>query len=469
VLACALALVVTGVRAGPVSDAERLAVQGDRDGAATLLRDALPTLTGTEASHAMYRLATLTRSWAEAESLHTALLDGDRQSAWAQLALIELGEHALLAANASAAHDFFDEAALHAAAGEVREQALLRDAQALLLMDQPGEARVRLNRLLDEEPAPERAERARLLLATVAQREGAYAEALRLNLELIGADRPHEPAALLGAARALLARGEGPLALEYLEELTRGYPDTASGAIARVLADSLHHHVIAPSPVATVDTLDAGPAPSFESTRKVVPPPGLDRADSARWGVDPSASAWPPEAREAVREGGRTDRPSGDRGASEIPVPDRSEPGRTGTPPADTPPSGSTGEEGRPPAGWTRPDDAPGERDTPPPAAREDDDRSAPREADVATEDGEGGYYVQLGAFANRIGALTTLSRLRRGGVDDAEIERVEVDGRRVYRVRVGPYPTRADAEAERAELEEAADVEGSFVRRSDR
>ena len=59
-----------------------------------------------------------------------------------------------------------------------------------------------------------------------------------------------------------------------------------------------------------------------------------------------------------------------------------------------------------------------------------------------------GGWAVQVGAFGQESNALAMRDRLRQAGYS-AFVERVTVDARAVYRVRVGPFTERAAAEAQ--------------------
>lgn len=50
--------------------------------------------------------------------------------------------------------------------------------------------------------------------------------------------------------------------------------------------------------------------------------------------------------------------------------------------------------------------------------------------------------FVQAGAFSSEANATSLLERLRSHGVQDSFVRRDEVDGRPLYRVRVGPLPS---------------------------
>lgn len=75
-------------------------------------------------------------------------------------------------------------------------------------------------------------------------------------------------------------------------------------------------------------------------------------------------------------------------------------------------------------------------------------------EADSGTVAGPGAWAVQVGSFAQETNALVLRDRLRQQGFE-AFTEEVSSEGRSLWRVRVGPVPTRERAEALKAELEE--------------
>ncbi len=62
------------------------------------------------------------------------------------------------------------------------------------------------------------------------------------------------------------------------------------------------------------------------------------------------------------------------------------------------------------------------------------------------------GYAIQMGAFTDEAGALA-LQRSLSGAGFDSRVVRATDDGRDLYRVRAGPFPTRAAADAHAARL----------------
>jgi cell division protein FtsN len=72
-------------------------------------------------------------------------------------------------------------------------------------------------------------------------------------------------------------------------------------------------------------------------------------------------------------------------------------------------------------------------------------------------------YYVQVGAFRNPEEANTQRARMAMSGFETQVSER-EQGGRQVYRVRMGPYETRAEAESIEQQLR-AQGVDTALVR----
>ncbi|MGO1541603.1 MAG: SPOR domain-containing protein [Luteimonas sp.] len=97
-----------------------------------------------------------------------------------------------------------------------------------------------------------------------------------------------------------------------------------------------------------------------------------------------------------------------------------------------------------PVAGTGEPGDAPGASSEEPEAAPEPD----PEPALPATTAG-GDYAVRFGSYGSSVNADTVVNRLREAGLP-AGSTRAEVAGRSVWRVHIGPYASRAQAEAVR-------------------
>jgi len=82
---------------------------------------------------------------------------------------------------------------------------------------------------------------------------------------------------------------------------------------------------------------------------------------------------------------------------------------------------------------------------TPPPA-------SPPPAADAKAAP-SGSFAVQLAAFSDDKGANALANKLKKAGYASAHVEAVEAKGSRLWRVRVGGFATRAEAEAARVKL----------------
>jgi DedD protein len=189
---------------------------------------------------------------------------------------------------------------------------------------------------------------------------------------------------------------------------------------------------------------------------------GKGRSDAAA----PSPANPPVSASGATAapDAGDTAPPAG-RGA-QVPAPPVADPAEGAPPPAAPPasrrrapapsspssssPSSSNTE--RPPerAASTAPDTDPGAVVR----SRRLPDDAAPREADAgsgrsaAAQPGAGATVIQVFASADSNEANKMRDRLSRGG-EPAFVSPLTVDGRTMYRVRVGPFPTRARAQKE--------------------
>lgn len=110
----------------------------------------------------------------------------------------------------------------------------------------------------------------------------------------------------------------------------------------------------------------------------------------------------------------------------------------------------------------------------PPPSsassASSGEDRAGNRVPPATAGDGdagrtpESGWVVQLGSFAKRDNAVSLRDRLQEKGYS-AFVDRVEVEGRTVWRVAAGPVPEEARGSRLRDELERVLGLDG-LVRR---
>lgn len=82
-----------------------------------------------------------------------------------------------------------------------------------------------------------------------------------------------------------------------------------------------------------------------------------------------------------------------------------------------------------------------------------------PEPVQVAAPQALGNVYIQAGAFADISNAQRLTQALDRG--HPVRIEEARVNGGDYFRVLVGPFPTRQDAELQRAQLSQAGIVEG--------
>jgi DedD protein len=74
-----------------------------------------------------------------------------------------------------------------------------------------------------------------------------------------------------------------------------------------------------------------------------------------------------------------------------------------------------------------------------------------------------GNWVVQMGSFSSEQNALRLRDRLRKAGFV-TQVEKVQVSGKPLFRVRVGPYLERAEAEGDQKKLAETFDLKGRVL-----
>ena len=74
-----------------------------------------------------------------------------------------------------------------------------------------------------------------------------------------------------------------------------------------------------------------------------------------------------------------------------------------------------------------------------------------------------GNWVVQMGSFSSEQNALRLRDRLRKAGFV-TQVEKVLVDRKTLFRVRVGPYLERAEAEGDQKKLTETFDLKGRVL-----
>jgi DedD protein len=74
-----------------------------------------------------------------------------------------------------------------------------------------------------------------------------------------------------------------------------------------------------------------------------------------------------------------------------------------------------------------------------------------------------GNWVVQMGSFSSEQNALRLRDRLRKTGFV-TQVERVMVKGKALFRVRVGPYLERAEAEGDQKKLADTFDLKGRVL-----
>ncbi len=74
-----------------------------------------------------------------------------------------------------------------------------------------------------------------------------------------------------------------------------------------------------------------------------------------------------------------------------------------------------------------------------------------------------GSWVVQAGSFSTEKNALRLRDRLRKSGFT-TQVEKAWVDGKAHYRVRVGPFLEKADAEQQRQQIQERLSLRGRVL-----
>jgi DedD protein len=73
------------------------------------------------------------------------------------------------------------------------------------------------------------------------------------------------------------------------------------------------------------------------------------------------------------------------------------------------------------------------------------------------------GWVVQVGSFSSEDNAIGLRSRLRSAGFA-TQMEKVRIEGKVLYRVRVGPFLERREAEATRLKLDKKMQIKGHVL-----
>ncbi len=74
-----------------------------------------------------------------------------------------------------------------------------------------------------------------------------------------------------------------------------------------------------------------------------------------------------------------------------------------------------------------------------------------------------GNWVVQMGSFSSEENALRLRDKLRKAGFV-TQVEKVRVDAKSRYRVRVGPYLERAEADRDQAKLDKQLNLKGRVL-----
>lgn len=191
-----------------------------------------------------------------------------------------------------------------------------------------------------------------------------------------------------------------------------------------------------PAPKEAVgETAVAVPRPP--ETAPPVPEGPLDAASPGRGGEKPLEKPRPPEApvRTAQAKGAEAPKPVEVAKAAKEPKTAETKPAE----PTKTPAPKRAGEPQKSPSAEKTPPDA----RSPPSKASDSGGKAAP----VETKTGAPSYTVQVGSFKDRASAEDQAKKIAEKGVS-AQVVQAPMEGRMWFRVQVGRYGTRAEAES---------------------
>ena len=97
------------------------------------------------------------------------------------------------------------------------------------------------------------------------------------------------------------------------------------------------------------------------------------------------------------------------------------------------------------------------------PAAAPEAPAAAPAQAKAGEAGRLGDWVVQMGSFSSEQNALRLRERLRKAGFV-TQVEKVVVGGKTLFRVRVGPYLERSEADRDKQKISETLKLEGRVL-----
>ena len=101
------------------------------------------------------------------------------------------------------------------------------------------------------------------------------------------------------------------------------------------------------------------------------------------------------------------------------------------------------------------------EQEPEPPAEKTTEEIEAPAKPKV----GLSAWVVQVGSFSKKENALQLVQKLRKAGFDTMEPELVEIRGKSLYRVRIGPEIARENAQKLLPAVKKVSGLNGTVVR----
>lgn len=88
-----------------------------------------------------------------------------------------------------------------------------------------------------------------------------------------------------------------------------------------------------------------------------------------------------------------------------------------------------------------------------------------PAPSPVQAKPGPSAWVIQVGSFSNPENARKLVERLRKAGLDTMDPQPAIVNGKQLYRVKVGPELDKANAKKLQPKVKQAAGLQGTVIR----
>jgi len=91
--------------------------------------------------------------------------------------------------------------------------------------------------------------------------------------------------------------------------------------------------------------------------------------------------------------------------------------------------------------------------------------KSKPAKQQIQTKSGSSAWVIQVGSFSNQQNANKLVQRLRKAGLDTLDPQPAKVNGKQLYRVKVGPELDKRNAEKLLPKVKKVAGLQGTVIR----